>query len=266
MKKIDFKQCIAWSLFGAAMALGMFSGGTLYAEELEPANVSEVVSQVWGDQEGAVMQVAELTEEERQTLLAEISRQLEELEQELFRISLALIKIELEQQALALEQELQQRLAQREVDASMPVPGASVPEMIVEEPAESLAAQDTQASLPPATTSSDVGGGGEEGILALEEEAGVAEEDEQEGFLAALGPLGNLGTPELSALGILAFLAAFILIRSVRTRKAHSGFVRSASPVALQVPSPQPSNQQPQSQQGTLQERKEDLKERVAWE
>ena len=201
--------------------------------------------------------INELSEEE-QVLLAEISQQLGRVEQELLRLSLVLAKRALEEKTLALEQQLQARLV---AGAS----GVAADEGLaaVEESTQSVATSETLA--------------GEE----LEEESGVAAvtiEDEEEavgeeenederGFLAAFGPFGNLGTPELAALGILAFLVIFILIRRVRSRKeAPSGFARGSTPATPQI-SPLPTSvQQPPSPQGMLQEGKEDLKERVAWE
>lgn len=254
MNKIDLKKYVAWSAFAAVMATGMFWGGTLSAQDSESSDIPEVVvGQVGGGQEnGAMMQTAELTEEERLALLADIAWQLEEAEQELLRLSLILAKMALEEQVLALEQQLQEQLAVEAQEVSVENPPLAGAEELV---------QGSESDLKEESVS----------VVAFEQEEGPPVDGEEEsederGFLAALGPLGNLGTPELSALGILVFLAAFILIRRVRARKERSGFVKSAPPAVPQVPSSQPSVQQPQSQQGTLQERREDLKDRVAWE
>jgi len=212
---------------------------------------------------------ARLDSEARQAMLAEIATQLEEAKQEALRLSLLVMKLELEQQALALEQQLQQVLTQggTGIAITMPVPGSNAPEMVVEEPAAGGQASPAQFSEAPAGPA-DLGV--EEDVNVFVSEEGVPadanalagrqseEEEEGRGFFARFGPLGNIGAPELAALAILIFLVAFTLMRRLRrARTVRSSSVQSA---------PLSSQPLPQSQQGMLQEGREDLKEKIAWE
>src|SRR3989344_7811261 len=84
------------------------------------------------------------------------------------------------------------------------------------------------------------------------------------GFSASLGPLGNLGAPELAALIILALLAGFVLVRRLSDRKKSPlPQSSSAGPQASQVP--QTSQSSPQSQPTLLQEGRQELSEKEAW-
>ncbi|OHA74192.1 MAG: hypothetical protein A2940_01970 [Candidatus Wildermuthbacteria bacterium RIFCSPLOWO2_01_FULL_48_29] len=200
-----------------------------------------------------------LDSEARQAMLAGIATQLAEVEREALRLSLLVMRLELEEQALALEQQLQQALAQggADVATAMPVPGSNVPEMVVEETAVAEEAGLSQFGEAPAEQA-DLGVEESVNAFASEEEV-QGEEEEGKGFLAGFGPLSNLGAPELAALAILVFLVAFTLLRRLRRG-------RKVRPSSMQ--SVLPSAQQPlaQSPQGILQEGREDLKEKIAWE
>ncbi|MBI2098286.1 MAG: hypothetical protein HYT49_01320 [Candidatus Wildermuthbacteria bacterium] len=249
-------------VFGLALAIVSASA---------PANAQESVGVV--QDEEAVVEAAggedELTAEERQAMLAEITTQLEEVEREALRLSLLVMRLELEEQALALEQQLQQALTQggTGVAAAMPVPGSNVPEMVVEETAVAEEAGPAQFSEVPAEQA-DLGVEESVNAFAAEEEVSAdanalagrqgEEEEEGKGFLAGFGPLSNLGAPEVAALAILVFLVAFTLLRRLRRGRT----VRPSSPQNI-LPA---SQHLPQSPQGMLQEGREDLKEKIAWE
>ena len=223
--------------------------------------------------EGGAEEMAEdgLTDEERQALLTEMGQQLEEMKRELVRISLVVATLELKQQAFALEQQLQQRLAQQGVGVEMPVAGTQTPEIGVAE-----VAPGGEPPAQPAPVSQEE----EPGPPAGGEEAVATEDEEEQGFLAALGPFGNLRAPELIALAILVFLVVFMLRRRMREGKGRSGTPAKTAPSAPrpfspqnsgQAPAPSPSGGFSQSQssppqQGVLQQQRDELKERVAWE
>lgn len=163
--------------------------------------------------------------------LAQIAVQLEQIEQEVNRLTLLVTKIALEKQAADLEMQLAVLMPQEESVAVAPV-------AIQKPPAAS------QGLSPSKTMAS------QENMFAQPEK----NDKKASGFAAALGPLGNLGTPELAALIILAILAVFILVRRLRERK------QSSLPQTSQ--SPQFSSQ---PKQDLLDEGRQELSEKVAW-
>jgi len=205
--------------------------------------------------EEATTLTVELTEEEKQAKLAQIAQQLEEVKRELIHLSLLVTKLALEEQVLALEQQLLVAV-QTEAVRKEAVPegeiGIAMGESAEEQPQSDLPAGEAGAGPPPAEA------GGEEdvfGAVSLEDQEPSSseivtnqEEDEEgnRGFLAALGPFRNLGTPELAALTILAILGLFILVRRFRKRKS-----RLTENVPMKVPEDQPES--PQSQGSVFQ-------------
>lgn len=220
--------------------LGMLTFGTsVYAAEQEEAP-SPVVSS------------AELTEEERQIILNQISQKLEEVERELIRLSLLVTKLALEEQALALEQQL--LIAQTKLVEPAESPEASEPDD------QAVAIEETQGPQEPFNF---LGDGSEEDVfsaIAFEQEEGQGEEEEEKkGFLAALGSFGNLGTPELAVLIFLVVLILFTVVRRARGRK-------QSPPKNISMQAPQQPRPSSQVQGDAIQEGKEELKERIVWE
>jgi len=216
------KRQIIWGVFFVGIFGILALGTSVYAAEHE-----EVITLT-----------VELTEEEKQAKLAQIAQQLEEVKRELIRLSLLVTKLTLEEQVLALEQQLvavqtQETLPEEEIGIAMDEPVDEQPQ--------------PEAGPPLAEA------GGEEdvfGSISLEDQEEISlnqDEDEERsgGFLAALGPFRNLGTPELAALSILAILGLFILVRRFRKRKP-----RLTENVPMKVPE-QPES--PQSQGSVFQ-------------
>ena len=181
-----------------------------------------------------------------QEVLAEIARQLDEIEIEVQRLSLLVQKVTLERQALALERQMAEGIAMAEAEQALeqasPVakePAAGQAEAIA------VAQEPQQEDTAPAQ---DV----EESVFAFGEQAGQDEEDDQGGIAAVLGgqangltaPLRNLGAAEMVALAILAALGVFILFRKLRGQKK-------------QAPS--------KSSMPKVDERPQEMKEGVAW-
>ena len=84
------------------------------------------------------------------------------------------------------------------------------------------------------------------------------EKDEEGGRFAALtGAIGDLGTPEMVTILILAVLAVFIIVRRLRERKGTSTVSdKGKSPEPQVVPAPM---------QNIVDDSRQELKERVAW-
>lgn len=184
-------------------------------------------------------QTAELTEAEK---LVQIAVQLEEIEQQVNYLTLLVTKLTLERRAADL---------QRQLAALMPSESIVVeaPPLVAAQPAESP--EDIQAGPP---QSREAGLGGEDVFAKVD----IQEDERATKFSAALGPLGNLGKPELAALLILALLAVFVLARRFRGRKE---VPKGSAPV-----SPPPSSQALSQPQGDLlQEGRQELKENVVW-
>lgn len=196
---------------------------------------------------------AELTEAQK---LAQIAVQLEEIEQEVNRLTLLVTKITLEKQVVDLQRRLAAVTRQEVPVAAAPVAGQMppAPSAFAEATADKkTASPDTAVNLPV---------GGQDGLVQREND-----DEKGAGFAAALGPLENLGTPEIAALIILAFLAVFVLVRRLSDRKK-SPLPQSslAGPQVSEVSQmPQTPQSSSQSQPTLLQERRQDLSEKVAW-
>lgn len=243
MKRNYLKQNIAWTVLVSVMLTGMLWSGIAYAQE---GSVQQIQAETTA--EATVQATArELTDEQKQAI-AEIVKKLEEVESELMRLSLAVTKLALEEQVLALEQQI--AVARAESPASVSQ-GEEQKDLLAsqEEPIQSLTEEGVESVE-----------GGEEDIFAridIQNEQGNKARDEEEadekedrGFLAALGPFGNLGKPELAVLAILVILALFILVRRLRGQK------QSHSPVPNIPTSQQPF---PQSPQGTFQDGRQEV-------
>ncbi|HEY4509646.1 MAG TPA: hypothetical protein VJC15_01520 [Candidatus Paceibacterota bacterium] len=189
----------------------------------------------------------ELTEAQK---LAQIAVQLQDIEQEVNRLTLLATKVVLERQAADLQRQLAAMMPSQEFVAAAPVAA---------QPAKSPATPDIQAGKEP-VASPQAGGD----AFAQQER----DDSRASGFAAALGPLGNLGTPEVVALIILAFLAVFVLVRRMSDRRKSplpqpSQTRLQSKVVAPQVSqTPQPSSQ---PQPSLLQEGRAELSEKVAW-
>ena len=172
---------------------------------------------------------AGLTEDEK---LAQIAVQLEEIEQEVNRLTLLVTKLALEKQVADLQRQLAALRPQEQFVATVP----AVPE-----------GADFTAKIGKETASMPQVGGedlfSQPTLPQAEEGKGVSR------FAAALGPLGNLGKPELAALVILALLAMFVLARRLRGRKQKS---EASTPVS-------------QPPQDLLDEGRQELKENIVW-
>lgn len=219
--KIFMKKQIIWGTFFVGIVGILAFGTNVYAAEHE-----------------ATMVPAELTEQEKQEKLAQIAQQLAEVEREVNRLSLLVAKLALQEQALALEQQLKMAQAGGTIDGEVDIetgePAANEgesPSLGVDstETAQEASAEDVFASVSL-----------EDEEQASEGVVGAEDEDGSRGFLAALGPIGNLQTPELAALAILAFLSFLILVRRLRERKKP----RSAPERA---PMRMPGQQQPET-------------------
>jgi hypothetical protein len=208
----------------------------------------------------------ELTQEQRQAL-TQIAEELEQIEQELHLLSLAVAKLVLEEQAAELQRQI--ALAQAMPPVVQPTPPVARPQVqppavvqegIEEEEETAISTQEEPVESPGEVAVEETPETNQFGLS--EEEEGV-EEEEDRGFLAAFGPLGNLGTPELAVLAILAILVVFMVIRRLRGRGAER------PPTPLQ---PRPT-QQPQvfqstpiePQQSTTDKSREEFKQQVAW-
>ena len=233
----NLKKNIVWTLLVFLMVTGMSWGGTVYAAEHEEAPTL----------------TAELTEEEKQAKLAQIGQQLEEVKGELIRLSLLVAKLALEEQVLALEQQLVavQTEAVRKEETTEEEIGIAIGGPVDEQP-------QPEAGPPLAEA------GGEEdvfGAISLEDQESIRQPSESalnqdedkersEGFLAALGPFRNLGTPELAALTILFVLGLFILVRRFRERRKRKPRLTENVPMKVPEDQPEPS---PQSQGSVFQ-------------
>jgi len=195
-------------------------------------------------------QTLELTEDEK---LAQIAVQLKDIEQEVNRLTLLVTKVALEKQAADLQRQLAAVLSRQESVAAAPV-AAQPAEPVASLPAtrQDVPTSGGQANSPQFSEVSL----GEEDIFTSQEK-----DEKASGFAAALGPLGNLGTPELVALIILAFLAIFVLARRLRSRKQES---EVNAPI---FPSKQPFVPADSSSpsRDLLEEGKQELSEKVAW-
>ena len=205
------------------------------------------------EHEEAPTLTAELTEEEKQAKLAQIGQQLEEVKGELIRLSLLVAKLALEEQVLALEQQLVavQTEAVRKEETTEEEIGIAIGGPVDEQP-------QPEAGPPLAEA------GGEEdvfGAISLEDQESIRQPSESalnqdedkersEGFLAALGPFRNLGTPELAALTILFVLGLFILVRRFRERRKRKPRLTENVPMKVPEDQPEPS---PQSQGSVFQ-------------
>lgn len=214
------------------------------------ASAQETVAMV----EGTAISHA-LTDEERQARLAEILTELEEVERELLLLSLAVQKLVLEEQALALEQQLQQELAQQqESPVAMPDSSPEVPETVVAQDEGGESGGVLVKELDRAAVSFD------EQTNGQEDEEG---EERREGFLAGIGPLSNLGTPELAVLAILVFLVALMVVRRLRERREAQRQTIPASSAGrvLQFSSPGGDATHPDA---IAEGRQQELKEKIA--
>lgn len=240
MQIYNSKKNIAWTLLVLLMVAGMSWGGVINAAEHEEAEETTVLT-------------AELTEEEKQVKLAQIGEQLEEVKLELIRLSLAVTKLALEEQALALREQLAKAQAETVPEGEI---GIAISEQVQPDPPAG------QPDPPADEAGASVEGGpvfeGEDvfSVISLENQEEIStesalnqDEDEERkgGFLAALGPFRNLGTPERAALSILFILGLFILVRRFRTRKP-----RASENVPMKVPENQPESS-PQTQGSVFQ-------------
>lgn len=201
---------------------------------------------------------AEVTISEEQVALAQIAQQLEEVEREVNRLSLLVSTLVLEKQALALQERLSQIVATSEETPMKSGSAVAITEEAIEEPPQAEKKESAEAFAQEQEKPADI-----LSAITLEKESssgapltaqGKNGERDSRGFLAVLGPLQNLGTPELTALAILVILTVFILVRRLRERRKSS---------SRSVPI-QPS-QGSQVQQDLLQEGRQELKEGVAW-
>lgn len=169
------------------------------------------------------------SEADEQAALLQIAAQLEEIEQEVNRLTLLVTKLTLENQAADL---------QRQLAALMPPEESAAVAPVAAQPAETPEGIAAGVGPFPDEFFSSAPAGGKAGL------AGEQDDNKASGFAAALAPLGNLGKPELAALLILAFVAMFVLARRFRGRKEES---KGSAPV-----SPPPSSQTLSQPQGDL--------------
>lgn len=244
MKK-SFLLGIFFALFGGSF---LFASPVLAQEEMnmEEGSVEVTVESISPDQQQAELQ--------------RIAQELDEIENEVNTLSLAVNKVVLEKQALALEEQVQERIAAMTQPESTSE-GTRTTE--AQEGSETAIAEETEGQEQQPAPSAPVANQEEDDVfrnLSIDSEEGTSsapvlsaenEDDETSGFLAALGPIGNLGTPEIVTLLILAVLAIFVIARRVAVRGGRKAKDRAkaASPASQQV----------------LNEQREDLQERVAW-
>jgi len=242
MKRNYLKKNIVWTLLVFIIITGMSWEGVVYAAEHE-----EVSSPAMSEAEETTALTVELTEEERQEKLAQIAQQLKEVERALIHLSLRVTKLALEEQALALQQQLAKARTETVPEGEIAIAASEQ-----SQPEASAGGGSAFGGGPPpaeAAREEDVFG-----ALSLEDQEEISleslsllnqDEDEERsgGFLAALGPLGNLGTPELAALAILAMLGLFILVRRFRERKKPHPVQNVPMKVPEEQPEPSPQSQ-----------------------
>ena len=187
----------------------------------------------------------ELSEAEK---LALIAVQLQDIEREVNHLTLLVTKIALERQAADLQRQLAARMQfERPIAAALVAPQPIAKQ---EAPKAGPSQVDTTVNLP---------AGGQEGLVQQE-----GDDKKAAGFAAALGPLGDLGTPEIVALVILVLLAAFVLARRLSERGKRP-LPKTAQP--SQAPQTSPQAQPSLLQEGPLRSEasRQELAEKVAW-
>lgn len=234
---------VFFSIFGV-LAIGT----TAYAIEHEEVNPPA------GGVEDGAQTIAEPISAEEQAALQAIAMQLVDIETEVNRLSLVVSKYVLEQQALALEQQVLRLAAitAQPVEVEKIVEGVVAPEETVTEAeitSEDIfgnitiepTAEEELEDLPIPIVATDEGNGGQ-------------------GFLAGIqSAVGELGTPEFITVFILAVLAIFVIARRTAQRRKK----KDSSPKP--VSSPDQSAAKPEGQQQALDKQKKELQERVAW-
>ncbi|HEX9721775.1 MAG TPA: hypothetical protein VGA53_00770 [Candidatus Paceibacterota bacterium] len=218
-------------IFSLALVASLVTGTSAFAQSMEEGGVQVSVDSVSVEEQAVVLQA--------------ISQQLVEIEAEVNRLSLRVSKYVLEQQALAL---------QRQVEALVAAQGsgvASLPPVAIETGESTVIQEAASAPVAQAEVSNEL----DELPAPI---VGSSDDNEDRGFFAGIrNAMGNLGAPELVTVLILAVLAIFVLVRRVTSRD------RRKAPGAAPV-SPNTPQQEPQGQQA-LDQQRQDLQERVAW-
>ena len=243
-------------IFSLALVASLVTGTSAFAQSMEEGMTQDGSSMVEG---GVQVSVDSVSLEEQEVALQAISQQLVEIEAEVNRLSLRVSKYVLEQQALALQ-------LQVEALAAAQGSGVAVLPPVAIETGENTVVREESVMAPapvptPAPSQAPVAQAGVSNELdeLPAPIVGSSDDSEDRGFFAGIrNAMGNLGAPELVTVLILAVLAIFVLVRRVtsrdRRRQAPKG--ASAAPSANQ---PEPQNQQALNQQ------RQDLQERVAW-
>lgn len=250
MKKNYLKQYIVGVALCFLIGSGILTGIT-YAQGAEPSQPAAAIDK--------------LTEEEKQAILAEITRQLKEIELEALRLSLAVAKLALEEQLVALQQQLAVAQASPPPAVSSEPPGKEVVQVeeVVQEGVTKEEDKEVAVVPPPQLAETELTR--EEGKVQEEKEKEDADKEEEKGgFLAALGPFGNLGTPELAVLVILAVMILFVVVRRLRRGGERKTSIIQPKPTMPQTQTLQ-STPQNAGAQNALDESRSEFKEQIVW-